>query len=389
MNIPPDSILRHWYAAFDNSEVWPSWRIATGLACVGGALGRNAWFDYGNLGKIWPNSPVLLVGLSGKGKDTINEPAAEVLTNAGVKRVNGKTMESVYLSLHNIGNPAVGVIFAGELKEFFGAKDYQSGLLEGFTTLFSNNKEVDITTKQDLLAGGKKVIHNPGLTMFAGSTVEWLQKIDGIMDSGFLPRFIVAVELGKGNHFVPNPGRYESIAEKHRIEGAKAIFQSEITALREQYAAKPKVIVDEEEAGYFFYNWYANRTNYFPPTLQAYAQRSGNLMRKIAMLMAISRGHDWIEVQDYEFSSAFVIHGATRLEQAVIPLNPTVACGEEILRCLPATQPQLLRKLSPKFGPLMVKSSILYLGEIGQITLLEDRRTIILLKEGHGPSSSS
>lgn len=382
ITVPTDSIITNWIASWDNSEVFHSWRIATGLAIIGGALGRNVWFPYGGLGTIWPNTPVLLIGTSGAGKDTINEPAAEVLAKAGVARVAGKTMESVYLSLHNIGNPAVGFIFAGELKEFFGAKDYQAGLLEGLTSLLSNNKEVDITTKSDLLAGGKKFIYNPTLTMFSGSTIEWLQKIDGIMNSGFLPRFVVAVELGSKTHFVPNPGRYESIAEKHRIERARVVFQQEVNTLRTKYLTRPEAFVEEKEGEYFFDNWYANRYGYFPATLQAYAHRSGNLMRKIAMLMAVSRGHNWIEAQDYQFSSDFIIHGATRLEQAVIPVTPTVTCGAEILKILPATQPVILRMLSPKFGPALVKSSMLYLAETGQLT--NQGRIYLPLKEMNG-----
>ena len=108
--LPTDSILNSWLASWDNSEVYRSWRIATGLAVIGAACGRNIWYPYGNAGTIWPNTSVLLVGGSGKGKDTINAPATNVLANAGVPYVAGKTMESVHLSLYNIGDPAVGYI---------------------------------------------------------------------------------------------------------------------------------------------------------------------------------------------------------------------------------------------------------------------------------------
>jgi hypothetical protein len=379
--LPADSILNSWLASWDNSEVYRSWRIATGLAVIGAACGRNIWYPYGNAGTIWPNTSVLLVGGSGKGKDTINAPATNVLANAGVPYVAGKTMESVHLSLYNIGDPAVGYIFAGELKDFLGAKDYQSGILEGITNILSNNERVDITTKKDLTEGRPRFIINPTLTMFTGSTITWLQKIDGIMDSGFLPRFIVAVEMGAKEKFVPNPGRYESIAEKIRIEGAKVEFQAKITELRQVLQATPAPFTEDLDGEQYFTNWYANRHKYFPPTLEAYAERSGNLMRKIAMLMALSREHRWVEVSDYQFSSAFLIHGATRLEQAVIPVKPEIACANEILRFLPATYPVILRNFAPKYGRREVSDAVLYLTSTNQI---EVRDHVVYNKEIDG-----
>jgi hypothetical protein len=382
IHLPPDSILHDWISAFDNTEIFHSWRIATGLAVLGAACGRNIWFPYGNAGTIWPNTSVLLVGGSGKGKDTINAPATNVLAEAGVKYVAGKTMESVYLSLHRLGDPAVGYIFAGELKEFLGSKDYQSGILEGITNILSNNQKVDITTKQDLLLGNPRFIRNPTLTMFAGSTITWLQKIDGIMDSGFLPRFIVAVELGDKEKFIPNHGRYESIAERKRITEAKINFQVKINELKNRYETSPAPFTEDLDGEYYFTNWYANRHLYFPPTLEAYAERSGNLMRKIAMLMAVSRGHHYIEAQDYEFASAFMIHGAIRLETAVVPTRLEVTCSKDILTILPTRMIMILRAFSPKYGPRLVKESVLYLTETGQIVTTKEG--IIMLKETNG-----
>ena len=379
MNIlPPDSILNSWVAAWDNSEVFHSWRIATGLATIGAACGRNIWYPYGATGMIWPNTSVLLVGGSGKGKDTINGPATTVLANAGVPYVAGKTMESVYLSLHNIGDPAVGYIFAGELKDFLGAKDYQAGIVEGITNILSNNDRVDITTKKDLLDGRPRFIYHPTLSIFTGSTITWLQKIDGLMDSGFLPRFIVAVETGAKEKFVPNPGRYESIAERHRIEGAKVTWQEKITELRRNLATNPVPFTEDLDGEDYFANWYANRHSYFPPTLEAYAERSGNLMRKIAMLVALSREHRWIEVEDYKFAAAFMIHGAVRLQEAVVPIKLEVTCANEIIKHLPTTSSMLLRIFGPKFGHRTFRDAMLYLIATDQI---ETKNNIVYLKE--------
>lgn len=371
--IPPDSCIHPWIASFENTELWWSWRVATALTVIGATLGRKAYIPMMGSTRLWPNTSSILIGISGDGKDTIIRPASELLQGIGVRYVAGKTMEAIRTSLFNIGDPAVGYIVAGELREFLGDKDYQSGIIQSLTDILSNNNRIDISTKFDLMNGGEKYVYNPTLTMFAGSTPEWLHSIKDAMSGGFLPRFLVVTELGKksdqGLRPIANPGRYESYDQKLRIDEGAREFERAILGIYETYRAYPDPVCfdDTYEADQYFTNWYENRHKYFPATMPAYANRSGGLMKKTAMLMAVSRGNRHIDVPDYLFADALIRYLAGNLEQSVISVPKEVEVGREIVKMLPTTNAEILRMLSPIHGSIWVRRGKLYLIESGQI----------------------
>ena len=363
--IPEDSILRHWYNRFDNTEIWPSWRIAVGLGIIGASLERNACFSYGESGMIWPNTSVMLIGKSGDGKDTIIKPAEGVLEAAGVSYIPGTTIEAVKLSLYKVGNPAVGYICAKELSAFIGGKDYQQGIVESLTDILSNSPVVDITVKGDLQNGGKRLIHNPTLTMFAGTTPDWLP--EDCLAGGFLGRFVVAAEFGKKPKEVPNPGDYETYAQRKLVQDSKEAFGKGIMELRKRFTrTHPRVFSEDLEAKEYFANWYHNRFTYFSASLESFANRAGNLMRKVAMLMAVSRGESYISKTDYEFASGLLRYSAERLERGVIPASKEVAVGYVVLDMLPMGYSDLLKILSGKYSSLWVKRAVGFLIDSGQ-----------------------
>lgn len=380
IHIPSDSYLTLWYNQFDNTELWPTWRIATGLGMIGAVLGRNTFFPFGETGAIWPNTSVILVGESGDGKDTIIRAAERVMPEAGVRFVAGKTIEAVKLSLFRLGDPAVGYIGAKELAEFLGQKDYQGGIMESLTDILSNGDRVDVSLKSDLIKGEERWIYRPTLTMFAGSTPDWLQTNlpEGALGGGFLPRFIVLAELNKeaaGIPHVPNPGKYRSTAQRDLVHASKSAFQDQLVETARYYKSNTPVVFTEtngvDNAEGYFANWYINRFKYFSPALKAYANRAGGLMLKIAMLMAVSRGHrKYIEEIDYQFAADFIVYIARNLERAVIAPSKEVSVGHAVLDFLhdgPAPQADVLRLLGGKYGPLWIKRAITYLTESAQI----------------------
>lgn len=331
---------------------------------------------------------VLLVGPSGTGKDSIINPTCNIIDVLGGKQIAGRTLEGIKECLAQMGDPAVGYINASELADFLGCKDYQAGIVQTLTDLLSGNKpEIDISLKSDILLGRPRKIYNPTLTMFAGSTSEWLQGMmpDGTMDGGFLPRFVVAAEWSKleeGIRLVPNSGKYESREHRDRITNAKTAFLSHMEELRAKIATIPPshgpIIMTEthgvDDADGWYHNWYCNRYPRFSPLLQAYASRAGGLMRRLAMLMAVSRGHlTFIEETDYIFADSIILHAAERLERAVIPQSKEVKVGYEILPLLPATQATLLRGLAAKHSSLWVKRALQYLEETEQIQMKEGK----------------
>lgn len=375
--VPCDSFLHHWIYTWSNTETPVSWRIATGLAIVGVVLRRNAYFYQGEAAPIWPNLSIMLVGPPGLGKDTLINPSAKVMDSAGGEYVVGKTIEAVKMSLYHAGNPAVGYILAPELAEFLGGKDYQSGIMEGLTDLLTGKEKADITLKADITRGEKKFIYNSTLTMFAGSNKDWLQNNlpKGSLDGGFLPRFVILPET-RGNRFVANPGKYDSIAERNAVLAAKQEFLRKVVQTEEQYRSAGLTGITEtngyDNAQGYYTNWYENRYKKFSPICQAYAPRSAGLMRRLAMLMAITRDHNYIEEADYIFASELILYTADRLETAVIPASPEVVAGNAVLELLPATQAVLLRQLAIKYGMLWVKRGISYLIESDQVVQGKD-----------------
>lgn len=384
--IPNDSFIHAWMDQFSHTEIFPSWMILTGLAIVGVILRRNVCFDQGQSGKIWPNTSVLLVGPSGSGKDTIINPSCDTIDKIGGQSVVGRTLEAVKESLTQMGNPAVGYINASELADFLGCKDYQAGLVQALTDILSNKTQIDVSLKGDITRGGSRKIYNPTLTMFAGSTAEWLQGMlpDGSLDGGFIPRFVVAAEYSKqesGIHPIANPGKYDSLEQQRMVKQGEATFVDrlhELAISSHLFPDQPPRTMTEthgmNDAEGWYTNWYANRYTKFSPLLQAYASRSSGLLRRLGMLMAITRGHiNYIEEEDYYFGDAIIAHAAERLEQAVIPQSREVKVGWEILRLLPSTQPELLRTLAGKHGTMWVKRGLGYLLESEQIEQKEGR----------------
>ena len=369
---------------WSNTEVFPSWQILVGLAVVGIILRRNVCFDGGQAGKIWPNTSVLLVGPSGSGKDTIINPSCTTIDKVGGHCVVGRTLEAVKEALTQMGDPAVGYINASELADFLGCKDYQTGLVQALTDILSNKDRIDVSLKSDLQKGISRIIYNPTLTMFAGSTAEWLQGMlpEGSLDGGFIPRFVVAAEWSKkteGIHPIAHPGKYDSIEQRNRILRGTMDFESFLHEIAQRTAlppGTPPILVTEtngiNNAEGWYVNWYANRYSRFSPLLQAYASRSAGLMQRLGMLMAITRGHiNHIEEEDYHFAEVVINHAAERLEQAVIPQAKEVRVGWEILQLLPSTPPQILKTLGGKHGTRTVKAGIGYLLETQQIITLK------------------
>lgn len=340
-------------------------------------MGRNGYFDSAQTGVLWPNVSTLLVGGSGTGKNTIIEPAEIVLdtvleeTGCGVRCVQGRTMEAILHSLWMINQkgPAEGYIAAKELKDFFGGKDYQKGMIECLTELLSTGRRVDISNKTDMVEGrGAKFLREPTITMFGGSTPEWLQNIEGIMQGGFLPRFIVVTETDEKKYFVADPGRYVTMDQKQMVDEAELIWQSAMKGIAEYYRRSEKPIIfrdanGEDDAGAWFMNWYANRYKMFSPNLASYAERSSGLCRRIAMLMAASRHSRVLTIEDYEFAAGLVIHAAERLERSVMTTAKEIQVAYQILRKLPLSMAEVLRTYSPASSPRIVHLAMVWLIE--------------------------
>jgi len=379
--------------------VWWSWRIATGLGVIGATLKRDIFFEYAEAGRIWPNLSAMLIGESGDGKNTVIQPAEYVMRQAGVNMIHGKTMEAMKHSLMKLSDevtkkPSVGFIAAKELAEFLGLKDYQGGIMEALTALLDNGDEVDITTRsgQRESAGKPQLIYYPTLTMFAGSTAEWLQTKmpEGTLEGGFLGRFLVAAENGKkidqGILPVPNPARYESLHQKHRVMIGKQTFLERVCALPawiydQTKGALPYKMTGHPEAEEYYDNWYCNRFSRFGPAIRAYANRSASVMRRVAMLSAISRGSLVIHETDYIFADVLFGRMAAAIEESIINMSREVRIGNLIMKMLPCKRSKVISELSAKHTSVWVNRAMVWLVEADRATVENRDGSLWLLKK--------
>lgn len=343
--IPTDSLLFRWCRGLSITEIPRSYQITMGLSVVGALLKRNVWVDQ-KFWKVWPNISVLLVGPSGIGKDTVCDRAESVLEKVGgVPVVLGRTIEAVYEQMLDLGDPACCVTPATEISSFIGAKDYQKGMVQELTDILSTKEYKDVSLK----GGGKKRIVRPTLTVWGGSTMEWLHKAmpDGALEGGMFPRFLVVCEE-YGGRKVPLVGWSVDPQEVMEALLEWELFLEGLEDVVRDFT-KPTEMVLLDEARRVYTNWYINREKYFSKAVAPYANRSRDSVLRVAMVMAVTRGKRWIEGVDVEFGIRLMGYIADRIDRAVQPPTVEAQAADEVLRMLPATHGEIVRTLGRKY----------------------------------------
>lgn len=339
---------------------------------MGSLLRRNRWIDQFEW-RVHPNQSVMFIGPSGIGKDTIiNRCQSAVETLEWVTRVpvlGGVTMEGLYARLALLPRPAAAFIPAPEMTAFFGKADYQANMLTGMTNLLSNGKKVDITTKGMLINRGEQFIHEPTLTMFAGSTVEWLHKgmPDGTLEGGFLGRFLIVVEE-LGGRMVPLVKSGRTREELDTLREALGDWELGLEALVKE-CFHPREMILTDEAEHLYSNWYYNRFRLFSKAVIPYANRARDMVLRLGMLMALSRGHTrLVEEGDIDFGVKMLAEVAKRIDAVVLPPTPEAQIAARILTLLPADRSQLYLILGTRFKVMDIENALKLLMGMERIT---------------------
>lgn len=308
--------------------------------------------------RVSPNQSILFIGPSGIGKDTIINRCADTIQGvqpvSGVPVLGGKTLEAVTELLSRLSKPATAYIPAGEATAFFGRADYQANMLTGITDLLSNGKQVDISTKGMLMAnnGAPRIIYEPTVTMHLGSTVDWLHKgmPDGTLEGGFMGRFLIIVEE-LGGRQIPLVKSAHSAGEIQSAKDSLANWRNGLEALVHQCKGHPREMILFEDAEHAYINWYYNRFKMFSKAVMPYANRSRDMVLRLAMLMALSRGHDrYIEGIDVEFGISMIREVAARIDSVVIPPSPEAQVAMKILEMLPCKRDRIMATLGYKYS---------------------------------------
>lgn len=280
------------------------------------------------------------------GKDTSLGAVRKFAQAVGTVHIlGGKTSEAIFEGLTNCGDPAAAMIFAPELAEFFGSKDYQKGMLQDMTDILSNldYKDISLKSKQN------HIIPKPTVTILGGSTPSWLYKAmpDGAMGGGFYPRFVIACETDV---------KRKVAWIKYDIPPAELSFA---LAGRDEFMHRSQFLVDSlrrvgelvprEDARGAYKKWYDTREGDFSPLAQPYAHRCRDHAMKIAMICALSREHNYIDLADINFAIAAIQYIAQRVDEALGLPSADAMISREVLKLLPACWSDVLRTLGNQY----------------------------------------
>lgn len=388
-DIPQDSVLRDWCTYLTTTEIPFTYQVAAGLSLLGVVVRRNRWVDQFEW-RVYPNQSVLFIGPSGIGKDTIINRVQRSLDKvewlSKVPTIGGTTFENITARLAELTKPAAAFIPAAEMTAFFGKADYQANMLTGMTNLLSNGERIDITTKGGMFRreerqdgttvfkkGEPKYIWEPTITMHAGSTVEWLHKSmpEGTLEGGFLGRFLIVIEEF-GSRFIPLVKRDKTRAELVEIGGRLDKWNSHLEELVKD-CQKPREVIIFEDAENLYVNWYHNRFKQFSKAVMPYANRSRDMVLRLAMLMAFSRKHHrYIEMEDVEFAIRLISDVAKNIDDVVLPPSKEAQVAQKILEYLPAGTGEIYFHLAKRYSTRDIDAALTMLRMTGQVVTTKD-----------------
>lgn len=340
-----------------------------GLCGLGTQLRRGVWFDQEHF-LVHPNINLILVGPSGIGKDTTIDAAEREIVRKykKVPVIGGNTIEMIQEHMIKAGDPSCVFLAAGEFTDFFGSKDYKQGIVQGLTTIMSNKDLVDLSLK----SAQNRYIQRATMTMFGGSTIEWLHSNmpKDSNEGGFYPRFVILVEdEGKRNDtaVIPSLPPEDLMRSKH----GKDAFQAGAHSVIQKYQnfGSMKFLKSAEA---MYQDWCSSANKIFPPIANKYSQRAWNSLLRIAMMCTMSRFKDKIETQDVAFGISVMNRVAERIEEVFEPPTLEYKMIKEIMKMIPVKRNDLYKELQKRYKPSEMEKVYLHLLGSNQIKVSKD-----------------
>lgn len=314
--LPKDSWFRDWMDIWPTAESPKSFLLFSGMAMLGGCLGRRVWLDQ-DIHQVRPMLNLLLIGPSGIGKSSAVKIAKKLLPHVPEQHraqfiEGGATKEKLHMDL--VDQPKA-ILFAPELAAFFSKEKYKENLIPYVTNLLDYEDAIEIRTRRD----GLVVVDKPSVSILGASTLEWLQDQlpDSAVSGGFLARFLILNEDAKGQK-VANPHRILSTNQRIRLDAKRTqVFDSFSRLFEVPEGNMDYEDYDAAECYAKWYNAYQPDTGYLAP----FAARAGELVLRLSMLLAISSRSLGIRREDITCAIELYTYIASRLGRIVVATN--------------------------------------------------------------------
>lgn len=333
--LPKDSWFRAWMNCWcPLSESPDSYVLFCGMSALGAYLGRSCFIeiDPGHL-LVYPMLNILLIGPSGIGKsraagtvDAVYEaqppgaPLPQIIAGA-------TTMESLHFTDLSFNSHAI--LKASELANFFSKARYMEPLVPYVTELLDYKASIERRTR----SSGMAKVMNPSVTVLGCSTPEWLQEQlpDSATSGGFLARFLLVVEKHKSK-IIPLPAKMLSRSQRAQLEHDRARCFRDFGDFLGIHSGP----IDLNNEAQDVYTEFCINKKPVTGHLEPFAARSGEMVLRMAMLVALSRKKNIIAGDDV--ACAIKLYGLTErgLQQVAVPLSPQ---GKLLAKVLEAIGP--------------------------------------------------
>lgn len=331
-SLPEESWFRQWMLSWPAVEMPASYLLFSAMSVLGACLGRNVYFvdDYRHL---YGMLNLLLIGPSGIGKSSSMELARKFLlenlpAELRPQFIGGATTkEQLHADLMPLPH---AILYASELGAFFNKAKYMEPLIPYVTELL-DYRPIEFRTK----SGGIQRIPEPAVTVVGGSTKDWLQSAlpDTAVGGGFLPRFLIVTEAHRQQR-VAIAGMSLSAERWRRVREEREACIAEFPHIVAMH--RGPVMFEDFAAADYYAKWY----NAHQPSsghLSPFAARAAEMVKRLAMLVALSSRRDAITEADLACAIVLYRYCEQKLQEVVVPTNQI---GRILLTVLESIPPQ-------------------------------------------------
>lgn len=332
-------VLQDWLTTYleytRNSEPPKSYHLWTGISVVAAALQRKVYIPW-NMGQLYPNLFVVLVGPSGRcrkgtamrfGQDlvrqvpTIKLVAQRITLEQMIRDIKESVTEFMDPTTNLIVLHCSMTVMSSELTVFLGSGN--TDFLATLTDMFDSEDEWEYRSKHQ----GKDKIRGLCLNFLGGTAPDWITTMipKAALGGGFTSRIIFIVERDK-RITLPDPTPTKRMLELR----PKLIADLEkISILAGQFHI-------EDIAQEFYEHWYETQDK-SPPIVSerfaGYNSRRGTHARKLAMVLSASRSDELvIRLEDLERAIRILEAAEETMESAFVGLGR--ATLEEMLEAV-------------------------------------------------------